>query len=178
MSVSVSIKRTGKPPKPRPALVLGDDHMRSIGGTIARPLRENLAAGKDADGRTLAPEVDGRGDGIPGHETGALAASIAPRVTSRGLLVVAPDYRKFRYGIYLAQGVDTASTRKAIASGELRKRREYRLTGERVQVARPFMGMSAATLRRVEAQNAKRFAKWVEGKLNRQVSVTFEGAQP
>lgn len=154
--MKVEVKRTGKPPKPRPLVVLGSDHMRSIGGLIAKPLRANLASGKDADGRTLAPEVDGRGDGIPGHETGALAASIAPRVTAQGRLIVAPDYKKHRYGIFLAQGV---------------KR------NRRVQVARPFMGIGAETLRQVERANAQRFAKWVEGKLNRQVAVTFEEGQ-
>jgi hypothetical protein len=176
VSVKVGVKRTGKPPKPRPATVLGVDHMARIGKAIAGPLQRSLAAGQDADGRPLAAEVDGRGDGIPGHETGALAASIAPRVRSNGKLIVAPDYRKLRYGIFLALGVDKAATRAAIAEGRMRKRREYKSSSDRRQVPRPFMGMDRETLRRVEVANTRRFADWLEGKLQRQVLVEVGGA--
>lgn len=138
--VKVTVKHKGKALAPKPPVVMGDDHMKRIGEDIAAPLRATLAAGLDADGNALPPEV--RGDGIPGHETGALAASIKARRTKRGRLVVAPDYKAFRYGIYLASGVKGR------------------------QVPRPFMGMNGTTLRKVEQANVDRFQKWVDGALS------------
>jgi len=140
VAVNITVKHKGKALAPKPPVVMGDDHMRRIGATIAEPLRATLAAGLDADGNALPPEV--RGDGIPGHETGALAASIKVRRTKRGRLVVAPDYKAFRYGIYLASGVKAR------------------------QVSRPFMGMNGNTLRTVEQANLERFQKWVDGALS------------
>lgn len=168
MTVRVTITRKGKPGK-RPRAVLGVDHMAEVGEDIARPLRENLANGLDADGQALAPEV--RGDGIPGHETGALAASIKPRKTTAGALVVMPDYKRFRYGIFLATGVDTKATREAVAAGRMRQRREYKVVGERKQPPRPFMGIAPATLRVVARKNEERFAKWVAGALRTSATV-------
>ena len=140
VAVNVTLKQRGRSLDPKPPVVLGDDHMKRIGEDIAAPLRATLAAGLDADGNALPPEV--RGDGIPGHETGALAASIKARRTKRGRLVVAPDYKAFRYGIYLASGVKGR------------------------QVPRPFMGMNGTTLRKVEQANVDRFQKWVDGALS------------
>jgi len=136
-AVRIKAGVSGASRKPRPSVILAADHMKRIGETIAAPLRANLAAGLDADGNPLAPES--RGDGIPGHETGALAASIKARRTKGGKLVVMPDYRKFRYGIYLAQGV-----------------------AERGQPPRPFMGMSGPVVEEVAASNAAAFKGWVE----------------
>ena len=140
VAVNITVKVKGKALLPKPPVVMGDDHMKRIGEDIAAPLRATLAAGLDADGNALPPEA--RGDGIPGHETGALAASIKARRTKRGRLVVAPDYKAFRYGIYLASGVKGR------------------------QVARAFMGMSGNTLRKVERANVERFQKWVDGALS------------
>lgn len=157
------IKTTVKGPldKPHPALILDPPHMKAIGETIAAPLRTNLAAGRDADGQALAPEV-GRGDGIPGHETGVLAASIKARRTSKGKLVVMPDYKAYQYGIYLATGVDKVATLKAQIAGKMRKRRDYKTDVDRKQAPRPFMGMSRPTLDKVAKSNEGRFKEWVE----------------
>ena len=153
VAVNITVKNKGKALLPKPPVVMGDDHMKRIGATIAEPLRATLAAGLDADGNALPPEV--RGDGIPGHETGALAASIKARRTKRGRLVVAPDYRAFRYGIFLAGGVKA-----------------------RGQVARPFLGMSRNTLEQVATANAERFKKWVDGALSTAAGASRAGFNP
>ena len=137
VAIRIKITQSGPLAKPHPSLILDTEHMSAVGRVIAEPLRVNLAAGRDADGRALAPEK--RGDGVPGHETGALAASIKARRTKRGRLVVAPDYKRFPYGIYLAIGVS-----------------------KRGQEPRPFMGMSRPTLDKVANANAARFKDWVE----------------
>lgn len=162
VAVRVQAKVSGVPRKPRPSVILDVEHMKAIGEAIAAPLRVNLAAGLDADGHPLAPEVGTRGDGIPGHETGALAASIRARRTKGGKLVVMPDYKRFPYGIYLAQGVDKVATLTAIIAKRMKKRRDYKTTVDRRQVKRAFMGMSEATLDEVAAENAATFKGWVE----------------
>jgi hypothetical protein len=164
VAVTVTVKHKGKALAPKPPVVMGDDHMKRIGEDIAEPLRATLAAGLDADGNALPPEV--RGDGIPGHETGALAASIKARRTKRGRLVVAPDYRAFPYGIYLATGVDKVATLTKAIERKKRLRRVYKTDVDRRQVPRPFMGMNGNTLRKVERANVERFQKWVDGALS------------
>lgn len=164
VAVKVEVRNKGKALAPKPAVVMGDDHMKRIGEEIAAPLRATLAAGLDADGNALPPEV--RGDGIPGHETGALAASIKARRTKRGRLVVMPDYNKFRYGIYLATGVDKVATLTKAIETKKRLRRTYKTDVDRRQVPRPFMGMNGTTLRKVEKSNVDRFQKWVDGALS------------
>ena len=107
-----------------------------------------------------------RGDGIPGHETGALAASIKARRTKRGRLIVAPDYRAFPYGIYLATGVNKVAALTKAIERKKRLRRVYKTDVDRRQVPRPFMGMNGTTLRKVEQANVDRFQKWVDGALS------------
>lgn len=162
MGTRVTVKSRGALDKPLSATILDPRHMRAIGKDIAAPVRENLLQGLDADGNPLPPEV-GAGNGVPGVETGNLAKSVGVRRTSRGELVVSPDYRRYRYGIYLTVGVDKVETLKRIIAGKQRKRRDYKTTVDRRQVARPFMGMASSTLDRVADKNAERFAEWLSG---------------
>jgi hypothetical protein len=163
--VKVTLVRKGKSLE-RPSVIMDEAHMRAIGETIAGPVRAHLARGQDAGGAPLAPQSPNTlGSGIPGNRTGALAGSIRTRRTKQGVLMVMPDYRRYRYGIYLTLGVNTEATKKAIASGKLRKRRDYKGEGERYQPARPFMGMASSTLAQVEQANVGQFQRWFSGAL-------------
>lgn len=159
----VAVTRRGGSLK-RASLVLDVAGQREAGKIIRDGIRRNIEAGRLADGQPAPP--DRHGDGRELYETGKLLASIRVRTSRTRGLIVAPDYKRVPYAIYLIVGVNKGETLRRIAAGELRKRREYKRESDMVMEPRPFTGMSTDTLARVAKVNEVTFKRWFDGRLS------------